>query len=55
MHILFLALFPILYLFNTYLALASLGVAIVLIYRGRMAKAERPRSSSSARVEDHSI
>lgn len=52
MHILLLALFPILLMFNTPLAFLSLAVAIVLLYRGRTSRA-RPRSDS--RIEDHSV
>lgn len=53
MHILLLALFPVLLLFNTPLAFVALAVAIVLIYRGRTSAA--PRRPSQDRVEDHSV
>jgi hypothetical protein len=53
MHILLLALFPVLLLFNTPLAFVCLAVAIVLIYRGRTSAA--PRQRTEGRIEDHSV
>lgn len=53
MAVLLLALFPVLVLFNTPVALASLAVAIVLLYRGRT-EAARPVSRQREHA-DHSI
>jgi hypothetical protein len=41
LHVLLLALFPVLLIFNVRLALASLLVAIVLLYRSRTSGARR--------------
>jgi hypothetical protein len=48
MAALLLVLFPVLLMFNSRLALVALGLAIVMLYRGRVSEARRTARQRSA-------